>query len=174
MPWVVEPGPHPLLGPAREAPSGSRRRRRREACPPCRAAPTSSGCRPPLARRRSAGRGERQCRAASHLWATSRAPRSPGGAASTVKPVGRIVGGATAVPVSVGGGCAGRGGSNCLLGGGDGILAVGQVVERLTRVARCVQACPAHQYVRPAVVHLELGQLLHLVLWHAFRASRLL
>ena len=30
------------------------------------------------------------------------------------------------------------------------------VAERLLRVARSVQACPAHQYVRPAIAHLKL------------------
>ena len=56
-------GPRPPTGPAREAPSGIRKRRRRIACPPCRAAPTE--------RRRRAGRGGRLCRAASHRRATS-------------------------------------------------------------------------------------------------------
>ena len=38
--------------------------------------------------------------------------------------------------------------------------------------ARRVQACPAHQHVRPAVAHLELEQLLHLVRGKAVGASR--
>ena len=48
---------------------------------------------------------------------------------------------------------AGKRAAGRLLEGGDG-LAVGQVV----------QACPAHQHVGPAVAHLELEQLVHLVL----------
>ena len=52
-------------------------------------------------------------------------------------------------------------------------LAVGQVVERLPRVARRIHACPAHKYVRPVIVNFKLEQLLHLVLGHAVRASRL-
>ena len=113
-PWVEGPGPHPPPGPVRAAPSGSRRRQRRVACPPCRAAPTLAGCRSPRARRRRAGRGERRCFAVvgppvlvEQVLPTSAAPRLPCGAASTVKPVGGRGGGATAVPGSGGGG-AGR------------------------------------------------------------------
>ena len=164
--------------PAREAPSESRRRQRRAAsrCPPCRAAPPDGGrctaapphgravqrhavqCRrlpdfkfrPPRARRRRAGRGERRNHTASRRRANSRAQCGPpaqsplGGAASIVKPVARLsVGSAAArrrsrraaVVAAWGGG--GQ--------GGNGGLAVGQVVERLPRVAHRVKACPAHQ-----------------------------
>ena len=76
-PWAEGPGPHPLQGQARAAPSGIRRMLRRAACPPCRAAPTSAGCMPPRARRRRAGRGGRRFRAASRCRATSRAPSCP-------------------------------------------------------------------------------------------------
>ena len=71
------PGPHPPPGPATAAPSASHRSRRRAACPLCRAAPTSSGCRPPRARGRRAGRGGRRFRAASSRRATIRAPSCP-------------------------------------------------------------------------------------------------
>ena len=67
----------PAAGPARAATSGSHRRRRRAVYPPCRAAPTSAGCKPPRARRRRAGRGGRRFRAASRRRATSRAPSCP-------------------------------------------------------------------------------------------------
>ena len=55
-------------------------------------------------------------------------------------------------------------------------MAASQLV-RLPRVARRNQAGPAHQYVRPAIAHLELEQLLlrverHFVLGNAVRASR--
>ena len=50
---------------------------------------------------------------------------------------------------------AGEGRTGRLLKGSKGVLAVGQVVERLPRVARRVQAqpwaCPAPLYVRPAI-----------------------
>ena len=63
---------------------------------------------------------------------------------------------------------AGEGAPGRLLEGGNGGLrfAVGQVVERLPRVARSIKACPANQHVRPPVPHLELEleQLLPLVL----------
>ena len=92
----------PAQGAGRAAPNGRSRRRRRAACPPCRAAPTSAGCTPPLARTRHAGRGGRRCRAATRPRAISRgssSPRTPhearqptttrtGGARSTVKPAG--------------------------------------------------------------------------------------
>ena len=52
---------------------------------------------------------------------------------------------------------AGEGAFGSLLEGRSGILAFGQVVERLPRVARRVQACPVHQYIRQAIDdHLEL------------------
>ena len=59
---------------------------------------------------------------------------------------------------------AGGGESGRVLKGGDGFLVVGQVVERLPHVARRIKACPAYQHVGPAVAHLELEKLLHLVL----------
>ena len=75
------PGPKapapPATGPAREAPSSSRRRRRRVACLPCSAAPKSAGCRQPRAKRRRVGREGRQCRAASSHRATIRAQSCP-------------------------------------------------------------------------------------------------
>ena len=76
------PKPRPPPGQARgepTQPSGSRRRRRRAASPPCRAALTSAGCRPPRARRRSTGRGGRlgRFRAVSRRRATSRASPCP-------------------------------------------------------------------------------------------------
>ena len=49
----------------------------------------------------------------------------------------------------------------------------GQVDERLLRVASQLEAYPAHQHVWQAVVHLELKQLLHLVLWRAVGAGQL-
>ena len=60
------------------------------------------------------------------------------------------------------------------LEGGDGCLrvAVGQVVELLSRIARRVKACPEHQHIGPAVAHLELVQLMRLVLWHVVLPSR--
>jgi hypothetical protein len=67
----------------------------------------------------------------------------------------------------------GRGGelpTSGLLEGDDGLLAVGEVVERLSRIARRVAARPADQHVRPAVAHLKLKQLLNLVLWPAVLA----
>jgi hypothetical protein len=45
--------------------------------------------------------------------------------------------------------------------GGDGLLAVGQVIQRLPRVARRVAAGSPHQGMGPAVAHLELEQLRH-------------
>ena len=66
----------------------------------------------------------------------------------------------------------GKGATGRLLEGSNCVLAAGQVVERLTRVARCVQACPAHKYVRPTIAHFKLEQLLLLVLGHAVRAGR--
>ena len=75
-----------------------------------------------------------------------------------MKPAGGIGGGAPAAPASgSGGGC----------GLGRERPAVGQV----TRVTCRVQACPAHQHAGPAVAHLELEQLLHLVLGHAVCAK---
>ena len=41
--------------------------------------------------------------------------------------------------------------------------------SRGPRVARGVQACPAHKYVRPAIEHFKLEQLLHLVFGHAIQ-----
>ena len=66
----------------------------------------------------------------------------------------------------------GKGATIRLLEGSNGVLAVGQLVERLPRVALRVQACPAHKYVRQATAHFKLEQLLHLMLWHAVRDSR--
>ena len=57
------------------------------------------------------------------------------------------------------------------LEGSNGVLAVAQVVEWLPNVARRVQACPAHKYVRPAIAHFRLEQLLHLALGHAVRPT---
>ena len=64
-------------GQGRAAPIEYRRRRRRAACPPCRAAPTSAGFMPPRARSRHAGRGGRRCRAATRPRATSRGSLPP-------------------------------------------------------------------------------------------------
>ena len=44
--------------------------------------------------------------------------------------------------------------------GRAGSVAVGQVVERLPRVARRVKAYPAHQHVGPDIMHLELEQVI--------------
>ena len=95
-PGAKGPGPHPPPGPEREAPSGSRTMRRRAACPPCRAAPTSTGCRPPPASRRRAGRSGRRLRDASRRRFT-RAPSCPpaqrlGAGRRTVKSVDGISG----------------------------------------------------------------------------------
>ena len=62
----------------------------------------------------------------------------------------------------------GRAAGSChRLEGSNGELTVSQVVELLPRVgcvARHVEARPENQHVKPAVAHLELEQLLHLVL----------
>jgi hypothetical protein len=55
------------------------------------------------------------------------------------------------------------------LEGGNGFLAVGQVFQRLPRVTRRVAAGPPHPDVGPAVAHLELEQLRHLVLRRSVR-----
>ncbi len=64
----------------------------------------------------------------------------------------------------------GKAASGCLVEGGHGLLALGQLVERLPRVPRRVAARPAHQHVGPAVAQLEQQQPLHLVLWPAMCA----
>ena len=51
----------------------------------------------------------------------------------------------------------GKGATGRLLEGSNGVLAVGQVVKWLPRVARRVQAGPAHKYVRPAIRILNLA-----------------
>ena len=162
--------------PAREAPIGSRRRLSRGVCPPCRAALTSAGC---TVVGHHVLEGAALTKASDgaallhHRWATSKAvlptsaaPRSLGAAASTMKPVGGIGGGGWRWLR-----WSGKGATGCLLEGSNGVLAVGQVVKRLPRVARRVQACPAHKHVLPAIEQFELEQLLHLVLGHAVRAG---
>ena len=64
-PEAEGPGRPRRQGPARATPSGCRRRRRRAACPPCRAALTSAMCRQRPARTRRAYGGALRCRAAS-------------------------------------------------------------------------------------------------------------
>ena len=144
--------------------------------PPCRAAPTTAaaGCRATVGHHVQEGAaraqaGGRRCRAASCCRSSSRAQSGPAvehQRSLSAQVAGRrrldretrIGGGATAVPVRGCSGCARRGVgsqpvpcSSSVLEGGDGGLAVGQVVERLPRhgVARRVQAChgPAHRYV---------------------------
>ena len=154
----------------RAAPNGHRRRRRRAASQPYRAGPRSAGSRPPRARRRRGGRGARRCRAAIHRLATSR-----GGSCPQAQHRGRqgrsVDCEAGRRDWSRGRSGPGRGresgtgkrAADGLLEGCDGLLAVGQVVERLPRIPRRVAARPADQDIGPAIAHLELEQLLHLM-----------
>ena len=129
------------------------------------------------ARTRHAG-GVRRCRATTRPRATSRGPpdlpptpraphrakvacQTPGGASSTGNPAGGIGGGAAAV--AGGGGARGLRVERAACGpleGGNGLLTVAQVVERLPRVARLVRIVPRpahwHQHLGPAPPHLEL------------------
>ena len=146
--------------------SGSRRRRRRRAASrrvrldtQCRRLPGVGhhGYRPPRARRRSAGRGERLCRAASRHW--PQVEQGPQAAHQYCIQVARrrrvhlvpcrqigsrraCDGGGRRRPSSGQGRPAGAG--HHLLEGGKGSLAVGQSAELLPRVDRRVEACQVH------------------------------
>jgi hypothetical protein len=56
-------------------------------------------------------------------------------------------------------------------GRGDGLLAVGQILQRLPCVAQRIAASPPHQDVGPAVAHFKIERLRHLMLRRAGRAN---
>ena len=164
-------GPHPPRGPAREAPSGSRGRRRR-------AAPTTAGCRPPRASRGSAA----SCHGrppVEHSPAHQRCLSAQVAGRRRLDRETRIGCGATAVPVCGGSDCARRGvGSRSPL-----VVSVRRRRWRPGSWSGC-RAAPTSLCRPPrpdlssapvrtdAIARLELEQLLHLVLSHAVRSSR--